>query len=148
MGKTRQNIASRRTTLWRTGRDYCHGVETRYGRLSGNFRVVDALSTLAFDYHAAPAISTVNWPNFSSNLRKTPIHCPLIAPTQGQWGCHNLCLQASASGQWILMETVTVISGPAQPMLSPRLPIICRNMVGKKARIFAVAGGCLRGERT
>ncbi|WP_022654655.1 lytic murein transglycosylase B [Aquaspirillum serpens] len=26
------------------------GVETRYGRLSGNFRVVDALSTLAFDY--------------------------------------------------------------------------------------------------
>lgn len=26
------------------------GVETRYGRIMGNFRVIDALSTLAFDY--------------------------------------------------------------------------------------------------
>ena len=30
------------------------GVETVYGRVTGNFRVLDALTTLAFDYPAAP----------------------------------------------------------------------------------------------
>ncbi|WNO11768.1 lytic murein transglycosylase B [Teredinibacter sp. KSP-S5-2] len=40
------------------------GVETRYGRLAGRYRVVDALSTLAFDYPKRSAFFTKELKNF------------------------------------------------------------------------------------
>jgi membrane-bound lytic murein transglycosylase B len=37
------------------------GVETRWGRVMGKTRILDALATLSFTIHAAPRISPANW---------------------------------------------------------------------------------------
>ena len=40
------------------------GVETYYGRITGSYRVIDALATLAFDYLDAPPFLLESWSNF------------------------------------------------------------------------------------
>ena len=48
------------------------GVETRYGRNKGSFRVLDALSTLAFDYpRRSPFLSPIPMIGWKNNSRRS-----------------------------------------------------------------------------
>ncbi len=49
------------------------GVETNYGRLKGSYRVVDALSTLAFDYPPRSPFFTKELENFFLLSREEPV---------------------------------------------------------------------------
>nr|WP_257022706.1 lytic murein transglycosylase B [Pigmentiphaga litoralis] len=65
------------------------GVETFYGRVTGNFRVLDALSTLAFDY--PPQAPTDRSPFFREQLAQFLVLCK-------ESGLDPLSLQGSYAG--------------------------------------------------
>ena len=68
------------------------GVETIYGRQMGNFRVIDALTTLAFDY---PAGGKDRSAFFRDQLEQLFVYC---RSTPQRVGCDPLALEGSYAG--------------------------------------------------
>jgi len=68
------------------------GVETIYGQQMGNFRAIDALTTLAFDY---PAGARDRSAFFRAELEQLFIHC---RSTPQRAGCDPLTLRGSYAG--------------------------------------------------
>ena len=90
------------------------GVETIYGQQMGNFRVIDALATLAFDFPAsAPARSRAQRilprragavPGAAQASRAATRSRPWAA-TPAPWACRSSCPAAGSNGRWISTAT-------------------------------------------
>ena len=78
------------------------GVETFYGRLTGGFRVLDALATLSFDFPAAAATaapsSAASWRNSSccASAKGWTRRC-CAARSPARWACRSSCPAASTA---------------------------------------------------
>ena len=73
------------------------GVETFYGRITGNFRVLDALATLSFDFPSGrsdrSAFFRAELEQFLVLCRREgwdPTPCSR-APSPAPWGCRSSC---------------------------------------------------------
>ena len=118
------------------------GVETNYGRNTGSFRVIDALSTLAFDYYhsiekreSRKKFFTIQLENLFLLAReqKTKTHLASKDPMLALWGGDNLCQIAIVIMRLILTAIILLISGTIQPMPLAVLLIFCIKRVnGKK----------------
>jgi len=106
------------------------GVETVYGRNTGNFRVIDSLTTLAFDYPDTPnrearmAFSAANWKTrccLHANRTSIRSRCsaPMPAPSAGR----NSCPAAFVSMRSISTATARSICATLRWMPSAASPI-------------------------
>lgn len=107
------------------------GVETFFGRNTGNYRVIDALSTLGFDYPRVPNSSARSCANTccwraTSNSTRSPSRVPTLAP----WVCRSSCRAAFATTPWISTATATSISGTTPTMPSAAWPATSSAMAG------------------
>jgi hypothetical protein len=89
------------------------GVETSYGKNTGSYRVLDALSTLAFDYPPRSPFFRQELQNFPAAGARTEPGCfdTDRVPTPARWATANSCLPATATTPLISMPMVLRISG-------------------------------------
>ena len=88
------------------------GVETYYGRVAGSYRVIDALSTLAFDYPRRSEFFTSELKSYliltaSRALIRSLLRAPMPAP----WDTVSSCRAASSPMPWTLTAMKWQISG-------------------------------------
>ncbi len=102
------------------------GVETIFGANVGKDRVLDALTTLAFDYPRRAEYFTEELANFLVMTRKEgldPAQPQALSPAP--WGWVSSCRAASCASRWISTATAAVICGArrtpsaASPTTSP-----------------------------
>jgi len=95
------------------------GVETLYGQKTGNYRVIDALSTLAFAYPPRSKFFLGELESYLLLCRDEGIK-PLepVAHTPAQWECHNLCPAVSGPMPLILITIATGISGTQRDVIA------------------------------
>ena len=102
------------------------GVETIYGQQMGNFRVIDALATLAFDFPASHPRAAERSDYFKAragtvfNLPARPhrdadplSHC--AAATPAPWACRSSCRRAGSNTRSILTATARSTCSTARP---------------------------------
>jgi membrane-bound lytic murein transglycosylase B len=71
------------------------GVETRYGKIQGSYRVIDSLLTLGFDYPRRSKFFRKELVNFFLLTRENELDIlDIKAHMLGQWVMVNLYLQA------------------------------------------------------
>jgi membrane-bound lytic murein transglycosylase B len=114
------------------------GVETFYGRITGNYRTIDALVTLGFYY--PKNLASDRSPFFSSEL----MHYIQLAaeedlPTAkvtgsyaGAMGMASSCPAVTANMPSISTGMAAVICGGRLPMLLVAWPTICTGMAGNR----------------
>jgi membrane-bound lytic murein transglycosylase B len=88
------------------------GVETIYGQQMGDFRVLDALATLAFDFpdshpRAAERTSTsaASWSSSSPAPRHAASPLKPRGSYAGAWACRSSCPAAWCAGAWTTTAT-------------------------------------------
>ena len=109
------------------------GVETRWGRIMGKTRIIDALATLSFDYPRRSSISPASWSLLPVMTRDEGID-PFRrrAPSPGPWAMGSSCRRASASTRWITTATATAPCGTRWTP-SAASPITSRATAGAPA---------------
>ncbi|MBL4667256.1 MAG: lytic murein transglycosylase [Sneathiella sp.] len=111
------------------------GVETRFGKYTGGFNVVEALTTLAYDNRRANyfrgelmiALRILNENHITAKNMKGSWGGPWVKPSS--------CPPALSISLWITMAMVSAISGRQKPMYLPPLRTICQNPVGNTTRL-------------
>jgi membrane-bound lytic murein transglycosylase B len=111
------------------------GVETGYGKVTGKYRVIDALSTLAFHYPPRAKF-------FRGELKQLfllggkhlayPID-ECAAPTQARWAGASSCRRASRSGRWTKTATAASTCGIRCPTSARASPTISPSTAGRRA---------------
>ena len=118
------------------------GVETNYGRNTGSYRVIDALSTLAFDYYhsieqreSRKKFFTIQLENlFCLLVSKRKTHLALMGPMPALWVGGNLCQIVIAIMPLILTKITLLISGTIQQMRLAVLPTsFLKRVNGKRS---------------
>ncbi len=91
------------------------GVETSFGRITGKYKVLDALVTLGFDYlprgRVLPRRAAKN--SCCCRARRRSIRPPCSAPMRAPWARRSSSPPATASGRWTAMATVIATCGTA-----------------------------------
>ena len=100
------------------------GVETIYGQQMGNFRVIDALATLAFNFPESPSARGRAQRLFPRRTGTVP---GAAGPAQGAtrwgrwaatpapWACRSSCRAAGRAGPWISTATAASTWPAARP---------------------------------
>ena len=78
------------------------GVETKYGRITGKYRVLDALATLAFDYPPRSDFFRSELAQFLllAQARTTSTRSRSWAPTPARWARRSSCPRATVATRW------------------------------------------------
>ena len=108
------------------------GVETYYGRIMGSYRVIDALSTLAFDYPRRSKFFTKELEVFLELAWASDLSIDTMKGSYaGAMGLRPiLCLAVTEPTQRTLMAMRLSISGVIPAMPSPALPTTLLSTVG------------------
>lgn len=118
------------------------GVETIYGQQMGDFRVIDALMTLALHFPQSHPRAAECTTYFRGELelflslcttRPAPIRCSRSAVLRAPWACRNSCQVAGCAMRWITTAMGAPTSRKASPMQSARLPTTSRAKAGNLA---------------
>jgi membrane-bound lytic murein transglycosylase B len=96
------------------------GVESIFGRQMGDFRVIDALATLAFDFPSgrkdrSAFFRTSSRPGSSSARAKASIRSPGAAATPARSAWRSSCRRASTSTRSTSTATATSTCTPTPP---------------------------------
>jgi membrane-bound lytic murein transglycosylase B len=112
-------------------------VETVYGRQMGTWRVIDALSTLAFDFAPRAEFFRGELEQYLLFTRARPASTSsaCAAPTPARSAFRSSCPAATAASRWISTATAPSTCAPARPIA-----------IGSVAN-FLVKHGWQRGER-
>ena len=109
------------------------GVETNYGRITGRYRVLDALATLAFDYPPRSDFFRNELEQFSApRARKTSsIRSPSRAPTPAPWARRSSCPRATGAMPSMPTPTASATCGTTGTTSSPASRTICASTAGE-----------------
>ena len=90
------------------------GVETSYGRITGRYRVLDALATLAFDYPPRQDFFRSELQHFLLLSREeSVIRRPRSARTPARWARRSSCPPATATSRSTATATASATCGTA-----------------------------------
>jgi membrane-bound lytic murein transglycosylase B len=107
------------------------GVETYYGRQTGRWRVVDALTTLAFDYPPRAPYFREELEQYLLLARAAASTCSrCAAPMPARWAFRNSCPAARGASPWISTATAASTCAAARPTPSAAWPITCARTAG------------------
>ena len=108
------------------------GVETIYGQQMGNYRVIDALATLAFDFPAAHPRALERSAFFKAELEQFLSLTQRTGVDPLSWACPNSCHRAGPASQSISMATAGLTSSTVRLMRLDRWPTISRLSTGNR----------------
>jgi membrane-bound lytic murein transglycosylase B len=118
------------------------GVETFYGRTTGNYRVLDALVTLSFDYPAREKFFREELEQFLLLARDAHLDPATVkgsyagamgAPQFMPWGRRSSCPRITAVTPWTQTRTATSICGAIGPTCARASATTSKNMAGTPA---------------
>ncbi len=120
------------------------GIETYYGRNTGNFRTLDVFTTLTFDYPRRADFYRSEFEEFlllAREQKADPTRFAARSPVRS--ACRSSCPDRSAAGPWTSTVMAASTCSAVRPTRSGRSPTSSQHMVGS-----AASRSCSKSSRT